>query len=441
MQKVLQRVLNREPSLYDLIINVPPGESKSTICSVFSHVWLWIKAPRARIISASHDEGLAILQSLLARDVFESKQFNELFPHKVIFKRDQNNKSYYKNINGGSRRVASIGANVTGFHGDVLLLDDLVNPKSVNSEAERPAANTWLDESASTRKTNKANTPTILIMQRLHEMDPTGHWLKKAKELGKRIKHICIPADDSLDNIRPKKLKWLYKNGLMDPVRMPRQVLNDMKIDLTENGYSGQALQSPVAPGGNIIKRDWIQGYTELPKQRPISTTSSWDTAYKKGKKNSHNAHTYWEEYENGYYLDDAFWEKMEYPELKDQVILEDENHFPDETLVEDKSSGTPIMQELSNNTKINFTPIEPEGDKESRAIAISPTFKSKNVYIRTNAPWSKELIENITMYPNCEIMDIMDSISQYLNYKRENGGYKMSQMKGGRKSGITGGF
>lgn len=441
MQIVGQWVINREPAQYDLLINVPPGTTKSTICSVFFHVWLWENAPWIRIISASHASNLAIDHAIKARDVFKSDKFQRLFPHKVIFKADQNNKTYYQNIRKGSRVATSVGGDIIGKHAHVILMDDLVNPKTVASELLLKAATDFIDKVISTRKVDKKNTPTISIAQRLHELDPTGHLLEKAEKSGKKIKHICIPADDSIDNISPKHLGMLYKNGLMDPDRMDREVLEAQKIDLGSREYAGQYSQSPMAPGGNIIKREWIKGFTELPMDKVIGKYQSWDTAFKKGKKNSHNVCTDWIEFRHGYYLDNVFCEKMNYPELKKQVIASDADFRPDKTLVEDKATGTPVMQELEIETRINFVKILPDIDKEARAHAASPTFESGNVYIRMNAPWSKLVIEQLTMFPNCSIKDIMDSVSQFIIYIRQNSGPSQWDFAVSSGSNTTEGF
>lgn len=443
MQIVGEWIINRKPAEYDLIVNVPPGTTKSTICSVFFHVWLWIRAPWIRIISSSHSSGISEDHASKARDVLNSELFISLFHHKIIWKSDKNRVNYYENLKNGSRCATSVDGNIMGKHGHLLLIDDLVDPKAVDSETKLPKANTYMGKTLSTRKVDKKNTPTVLIMQRLHQMDPTGYLLEKAREKGKRIKHICIPADDSLDNIQPPELKKHYKNGLMDPVRLDRETIDAMKIDMTEEEAAGQLNQSPVPKGGNILKKSWIMKntYTELPKQRPIRTISSWDTAFKKGKLNAYNVKTTWLEYQHGHFLDDVFCEKMTYPELKAQVTAEAAKDNPDIVLVEDKSSGTPIIQELGEDSTINFEPILPTVDKTARAHAVSPTVKAGNVYIRGNAEWSSLVIEQLTMFPNCKIKDIMDSFSQYLNWVRDNPAYDEGDFQVDDSESITEGY
>ena len=241
--------------------------------------------------------------------------------------------------------------------------------------------------------------------------------------------------------IKPNVCRSHYKKGLLDPRRMSKAVLQDEKINLGTNDYSGQYLQSPMAPGGNIILREWIKGFTQLPKQKPWSIYQSWDTAYKKNEDNAYQCCGTWYEYEHGFFLEHVFVEKMTYPELKQKVISLDSEYRPHGTIVEDKSSGTPIMQELEIDTKINFIKILPELDKISRAHAASPTFEAGNVYIRTNAPWSNLVIEQLIMFPNCKIKDIMDMVSQYINYIRQHKPVSISNIRGGKSSGVTQGY
>jgi predicted phage terminase large subunit-like protein len=325
-----------------------------------------------------------------------------------------------------------------GKHGHIITIDDLIDPKKTASDVEREKANDYISRTLSTRKVDKENTPTVLIMQRLHELDPTGFLLFKAEESGKRIKHICLPGDDALGNIKPHLLKFMYKDGLLDPNRLNKNALKIMEVDLGESDFTGQVRQSPQAPGGNILKREWFKPYEDLPKERPISKIQSWDTAFKKTETSAYNCGLTFYEYRNGYYLEDAIFEKMEYPELKAEILSYEAKHSPNIVLVEDKATGTPIIQELSRDNKINFISILPEGDKVQRAHASSSTVKAGNVYIRSNATWSHKLTNQLILFPNCQIKDIMDAFSQYINYIRDNPSVPVTRMVGGGKSKVT---
>ena len=399
----------------DVVINVPPGSSKSTIATIIFPVWCWVRRPQTRILSGSYSGNLAIEHSVKSRDLIKSNKFEQYYPKLIRFKSDMDNKGFYENESHGTRISTSVGGTSTGRHADIILIDDPINPKKSDSPVERKNANDWINKTLSNRKTNKKLTPTILIMQRLNEDDPTG--LKMTS--GMDFEHICLPSEiTDLDNVRPRKLHLLYKNGLLDPIRLDRAVLDDQKIQLGSIGYGGQFLQSPRDAEGNIFKREWFQIYNELPLEKPIRTICSWDTAFKKGEHNDFSVCTTWNEYTSGYYLID-FWErKVEYPELKAQIQILNAKHRPHEILVEDKASGISALQEL-RHLNLNLKGIIPLNDKTARANQITPTFEAKNVYFPLNQ-FTDRIIEQMTGFPNTKNDDVVDSITQFFNYVRE---------------------
>lgn len=440
-------VIKREKSLYDLLVNVPPGSTKTTIFTIFLPVWVWLNSASTRIISCSYAAGLSMEHAVKSRDVVRSLKFKELYPNTIFLKADQDNKAYYANTNNGSRAACSVGGAITGRHAHLILVDDPINPEEAESETKRDTALEYLDKTLSQRKTDRESTPTIMIMQRLNLGDPTGHWIEKAEKQGKAVRHIVLPADDSLGNIKPPELRKYYKkvddweHAMLDPIRIGPEALRNAQIDLGSRGFSGQMLQSPVATGGNIIKQDWIGYFDELPSQRPKSIIQSWDMAFKGGKDNAYNVCQTWFEYENGYYLVDVFREQMDFPQAKSMVVAKDSEFDAQKVLVEDKANGTPIMQELKIQTKINFVAIVPKGDKIERAHSCSPTFESGNVYIKRNEPWTAAYVEEITTFPNSKFADQMDTTSQYINYMRGKKRSGVTSIKGGRRSSITRGF
>jgi hypothetical protein len=257
IQEVALRAARSETKLYDyVIINIAPGLSKSTIVTIMLPAWLWTIRPSMRIMSASYSGTLALDHSVKSRDIINSEKYKRLFG--VQLRKDQSGKGYYKNTANGDRYATSVGGTVTGFHANILIVDDPLNPKEASSDAERETANRFMSETLSTRKVNKAVVPTILIMQRLHENDCTGFILNNAKEQGGiKVKHICLPSEISED-LRPLECKKYYVNGLLDYKRMPIEVLNEMKMSLGSYGYAGQMMQAPAPKGGGIWKR-WFK--------------------------------------------------------------------------------------------------------------------------------------------------------------------------------------
>lgn len=263
LMQVAHQVAAGRPRTHDLIINIPPGTTKSVTVSVMFPVWCWINWPWLRFIVASYSGALALEHAELSRELVRSAAFAEMFPN-ITIKPDKDAKSNFRlqytdaagiTHNGGNRLSTSVGGTLTGFHGHILIVDDPLDPNRAVSEVELRNSNRWMEQTLSTRKINKAVTPTILIMQRLHQDDPTGHLLAKQKG---NIKHICLPGEiiNYQAQLRPAELAHRYTNGLLDPNRMPLHVLNDMRADLGQYGYAGQVGQHPVPPGGGMFDVD-----------------------------------------------------------------------------------------------------------------------------------------------------------------------------------------
>ncbi|MCK9524333.1 MAG: hypothetical protein M0R49_00175, partial [Limnochordia bacterium] len=273
LEMVARRVAAGLPREYDLIINIPPGTTKSTTCTIMFPVWCWINWPWMRFIAASYAGALSLEHAEASRDLVRSTKFRTLFPHLEI-KQDKDTKSNFRLVRrmpdgsttlGGSRFSTSVGGSVTGYHGHILLVDDPLDPKRAHSPVELETANRWMSQTLSTRKIDKAITPTILIQQRLHQNDCTGHLLAKKK--GKKVKHICLPGEIRAfpEMVNPKELSRHYTDGLLDPSRMNWSVLNDLETDLGQYGYAGQIGQNPVPPGGGMFKVDNIAIIDQLP--------------------------------------------------------------------------------------------------------------------------------------------------------------------------------
>src|SRR5205085_3659888 len=222
LQKLSERVFLEEPKEYDLIANCMPGTSKSSIFSVLWQPWLWTRMPSARFISGCYSERLALDHSRKSRDVVISEKYCRLFPG-IKLREDQNTKGYFINTRGGSRYATGVGGSVTGHHAHFIDIDDPIDPLGALSDLVLLEANTWITETLGDRKVDKSITPTAMVMQRLHQDDPTGHWLER----GGRIRHLCFPCDTSWE-IKPEECKNYYDhNGLFDAVRQNKGVLEE----------------------------------------------------------------------------------------------------------------------------------------------------------------------------------------------------------------------
>jgi predicted phage terminase large subunit-like protein len=419
LQKLSVSIVNREPKPYDLIINIPPGTTKSTIVTIMFPVWLWTNDPTLRAITNSYSGGLSIEHATKSKDIIQSDKFRKLFPE-IELRRDKQGKQHYENTQGGFRYATSTGATITGFHAHVIINDDPQNPKQADSEPLRMQANEHV-KTLSSRKVNKENTPIITVMQRLHEEDVTGYLLKRK---GENIRHICLPAELS-DMVKPVEVREKYVNGLLDPLRLNRNVLEEAKIDLGSMGYAGQYEQSPIVDGGNIVKEDWFRriSYADFMALRYRETMHFYlDTAYNKKKKNSDNDPSGILaacRIKNCIYLFDAqkIWKEM--PDLLrflPEYMVSHLSTSESKLHIEPKANGISVVQMLKEISVLNVkeTPT-PDDNKEVRLRAVSPRIECGRVYL-VDGSWNEEFLKEVCGFPTQPHDEYVDILGYAIN-------------------------
>ncbi len=432
----LQACFTRE--ITKLIINIPPGNLKSTITSVMFPPWIWVHEPSCRFLTGSYGEKLATRDSIKSRRIIESEWYQNNWGSTYQLTSDMNTKTRYENDKTGYRIVVSTGSGATGERGDILLMDDAHNMKDVLavSETTLDANLEWWDQAWSTRL-NKGGVK-ILIMQRLHDRDIAGHELKKGG-----WEHLLLPQEYEPTRSRVTVLGFkdprTVEDELLHPDMFDEQDRQQSKIDLGERGYAAQHQQRPSAKKGNLLKRDWWGYYRELP---PIDTHEislhSWDTAYKDKEQNDAWGFVYGTLARNRVYIRDYFRRKMEVPEGErtiKRVYFRDE---PDGVLIEDKASGQSIVQfaldeqdeaeghDISG-AMIPVVPIQVIADKYARATAISP--KCQAGYILLPDPetypetrqWVDLFIEDMAKFPSGQYRDGVDAFTQLISYAWSN--------------------
>jgi hypothetical protein len=261
VQEEVELILARKPKRYDyIIINIPPVNLKSTILMMMLNGWAWSRCPWLNFIGCSFEQSLAVGHALTARDLIMSDKYQRCFPD-VVLRRDMKAKGTFGTTTGGRRYSAGTRGNITGKHGDIVVIDDPLNPKAARSQLETLAVKRFILEALPNRKRKLSIVPTFLIMQRLSEDDPTGFLLQMAKESpGKvRVKHICLPATYS-SLVNPPKVKKYYdvQDGLLNPKRLDRQTLEGLKVN-GEYFYAGQYDQFPIPAGGGMFKVEMIK--------------------------------------------------------------------------------------------------------------------------------------------------------------------------------------
>lgn len=396
-----------------LIINIPPRSGKTELAVINFIAWCMGNFPESEFIHASYSKRLATNNTYNARAVMQHERFAEIFGTPQ-FSGDSNAKDEFRTEAGGVVYATGADGTITGYGaggmGDrfkgAIIIDDPHKAGEGNSETMRNNVLDWFSTTMESRK-NSPNTPIILIMQRLHEKDLSGFLLAGGN--GEHWDHLNVPAVNSSG-----ESFWPEQFPLDDLQRLERS--NSYR-------YAGQYMQNPAPIGGGIFKTAWWQFYTVLPqlKYRVIIA----DTAQKTKEQNDYSVFQCWGMgIDDRIYLIDMIRGKWEAPELLLQARAFWEKHSKAtytrsvlrKMMVEDKSSGTGLIQQLRPGIPVEGIPRST--DKVSRAMDVAPQIQVGNVVLPdpSIAPWLSDLLAEAEQFPNAEHDDTMDPLMDAVN-------------------------
>jgi len=173
-----------------LLINVPPRHMKSLLVSVFWPAWEWTRWPERRWLYSSYAANLSARDSLVCRRLIESPWYRARWGHIFVLTGDQNVKTRFENNRSGYRLSTSVGGSVTGEGGDRLVCDDPHKVDEVESDGVRKGTLDWWDTTMSTRVNDPKTTAMVVVAQRCHQQDLSGHLLEQGG-----WEHLCLPAE------------------------------------------------------------------------------------------------------------------------------------------------------------------------------------------------------------------------------------------------------
>jgi hypothetical protein len=240
-----------EGQIRKLLINVYFRSLKSNLTSVFFPAWVWGQEPEARFLYMTYAQSLALRDARHTRELFDSRQYKEIFPDRFIITKDS--EGYYENDKTGSRISIGSGAQQTGFGAKYKFFDDPNDTNKVESSVDRESTNMRIDN-LSTRSDSFAEDRWVIVQQRTHPKDATGHVI----ELGLNFEQLIIPLEydskkcvTSLGIIKDPRI---VKGEIADPVRFPAAEVKELKKILGFR-FAGQANQNPATPEGIGMSR------------------------------------------------------------------------------------------------------------------------------------------------------------------------------------------
>lgn len=399
-----------------IVINIPPRHMKSLLVSVMWPAWVWTFWPESRWLTASYALSLAIRDTVKARRIIRSPWYQSRWGDRFAMAGDQNVKSRYENTRTGYRIATSVDSAVTGEGGDFIVVDDPHNVKQVTSEVSREAAHEWWDQSMTTRQNDARVGGKVVVMQRVHQADLTGHLLAKGD-----WEHLMIPAEYEPKRHCTTGIGWsdprTTEGELLWPAKVDADQLGKLKRDLGSYGSAGQLQQRPAPAEGGIFKRHWWQYYNDLPFDFD-DLILSVDCAFKDTKASAYVVLQVWLRNGANKYLLDQVRDKLDFTGTL-QAIRSICQKWPQirAKLIEDKANGPAVINSLQS-TIAGIVPVEPDGSKEARAHAVSPQVEAGNVYlpIPERAPWIDDFINECAEFPNSTYADQVDAMTQALS-------------------------
>ncbi|MGH6718655.1 MAG: phage terminase large subunit [Alphaproteobacteria bacterium] len=400
-----------------LIVNLPPRSLKSIIVSVAWPAWLLGRDPACRIMAASYSERLAVKHALDCRHVLAQPWYRRLFPAFALAK-DQNEKHKFLTTARGHRIATSVGGTVTGEGGDVLIVDDPLSATQAASRIQREAVLDWFDQTFANRLDDKKRGVIVVVMQRLHAADLTGHLLAKGG-----WEHLALPAEAPAATIvrhGPIAIRRAEGDPLW-PAREGQAELRRARRELGSRAYAAQYQQNPAPEDGGLVRLAWFRRLAQPPAE-PRRIVLSWDTATKGRAHNDPSVGGVWAETAEGWHLMTVIRRRMDYPTLRRCVVELAAAWRPAAVLIEDQASGQALIQDLRAETRLPVIAIRPNADKVTRFARVSPLIEAGRVSLPAEAPWLAEYEAELAAFPDGAHDDQVDMTSQFLSWATRDG-------------------
>ena len=398
-----------------LIVTVPPRHGKSELISVWTAVWLLAMRPKSRIAIVTYGHQFSVKWGRKIRAVLR-EHADTLGVH-IDPEKDAANE--FETLEGGSVLCTGIGGSLIGLGFDLILIDD---PHKSRAEAESATMRDAVTEfwQGTCRNRLEPGGSAILIMQRWHESDLVG--FLRSEESGEKWELINLPAiaeeGDPLGREIGAPL-WSERYDL--------EALASLERSVGRYNWASQYQQRPSPAGGSIFRRSdfryfsdggehWELGQAEGKPKRVLKSAcriyQTADTALKAKTVNDWTVcTTYAVTSDHEILILDVARVRLEVPEQLGFLYAQRERWSPVWQGVEDKSSGTGLIQAARRAGK-PFKVLKADVDKVTRAGPISIHYENGMVYHRSGSPWLTDLEDELLAFPNGAHDDQVDTLA-----------------------------
>jgi len=399
-----------------VIVNIAPRHGKSELISYLAPAWFLGRYPHKKVIMSSHTADLAVNFGRRVRNLVAADSYKSIFPQ-IELQQDSKSASRWGTNFNGEYFAIGVGGALAGRGADLFIIDDPHSEQEARQGRSDVFLPAWEWFQSGPLQRLMPGGAIIVVMTRWSKLDLTGQI----------INHMT--QNEDADEWEIVEFPAILPSGSpLWPEFWPIEELESKRIGMDPRYWQAQYMQNPTAEEGALIKRDWWQIWEKEDPPSCEYIIMSLDAAQETNNRADYNALTTWgvffNEETNNYciILLNAIKKRLEFPELKQLVFEEYKEWEPDSFIVEKKSNGAALYQELRRMgvPVAEFTPGKGQ-DKISRVNAISDLFSSGIVWT-PDKRWAKDVIEECNDFPSGANDDLVDSTSQALLRFRQGG-------------------
>ncbi len=394
-----------------LMIFLPPRHGKSELVTVRYAAWRLMKDPKLNIIVGSYNQKLANRFSRKIRREFEncsSGGNKNLTPKGVTLNRTLNRADEWETREGGGVKAVGVGAGVTGFGADLIIIDDPIKSRAeAESKNNRDRIAEWFNDDIHTRL--EPGGAIILIQTRWHEDDLAGRLLKEAEDGGEQWTVVKLPALAEADDPLERE-----EGEALCRQRYDRKALLAKKRKLGSYSFSALYQQSPTPAEGGLFQRSW---FTRIVDRAPegLRWCRGYDLAVSTKTSADYTASMRCTlDREGNLYIADGFRKRVEYPEQRRYILQRIREEKDTEHGIEQALHGQAFIQELRREERLSsraFRGIKVSTDKFTRALAWANRAEEGKVILVRGA-WIDEFLDEVCRFPNGPHDDQVDAVS-----------------------------
>ncbi|MDF1599711.1 phage terminase large subunit [Mesorhizobium sp. YIM 152430] len=401
-----------------LLVNVPPGSSKSMLVAVMWQAWEW--GPKdlrsMRYLTTSFNDGPVKRDTRKCRDLMLSDWYRALWPEVVLTRTGETS---FANSSTGTREGVAFGS-LTSQRGDRLVIDDPHSTETAESATERLATTRKFREGAQNRLNDQEKSAIVIIMQRLHEEDVSG----VIEEIGMDYVHLMLPMEFEPERACQTEIGFrdprTYEGELLDPARFPAEAVAKLKRDMGSYAYAGQYQQRPAPRSGGMFQRSDFEVVDAVPAG--ARRCRAWDFAASKekpGRQPDWTVGLLMAHHKGTFYVEDVErgrWSAGEVETKLKNIATQDGLSV---TIRMPQDPGSAGKADAATKTKllaghaVKVLPVT--GDKATRAKGASAQAEAGNVKV-VRGRWNELFLDEVCSFPNAQFDDHVDAFADALN-------------------------